>query len=209
MFRSIPTSNKKLSKLWNAKNLSLHQSNLKKVKSRIDLSSPSQFTHLRFKAKNLIMQEERYSEIERENKILLSKMTQISSTQTIKRLPQLSKSLNKGARKRKLVQITVENQAIMKRISQKKSSYNIDKWENQRKVVERMLGNICEYPYTLGSSQKLFRSTMKSSKSTSKFSDTPKTAIGKRRSSTGDLIFKKKVILSGLHFLVEIRKNAR
>lgn len=209
MFRSIPTSNKKLSKLWNAKNLSLHHSNLRKVKSRIDLSSPSQFTHLRFKAKNLIMQEERYSEIERENRILLNKMTQISNTQPIKRLPQLSKSLNKEARKRKLVQITVENQAIMKRISQKKSSYNIDKWENQRKTVEKMLGNICEYPYTLGSSQKLFRSSMKSSKSTSKFSETPKTAFGQRKSSISDLIFKKKIVLSGLHFLVEIRKNTK
>lgn len=207
MFRSIPSSNKKLSKLWNAKNLSLHHSNLKKVKSRIDLSSPSHFEHLRFKAKNLIMQEERYSEIERENKILLNKMTQISNTQSSKRLPILSKSLNKEARKRKLVQITMENQAIMKRISQKKSTYNIDKWENQRKAVEKMLGNICEYPYTLGSSQKLLRSTNKQSKSSSKFSDTPKTSLGKRKYSAGDTVFTKKINLSGIRFLVEIRKN--
>jgi hypothetical protein len=203
MFRSIPSSNKRLSKLWNEKNFNLHQSNLRKAKSRVDLRSPNKFNHLKFKAKNLALQEERYSEIERENRILLDKMTQISNSNSLKHLPHLSKSLNKEARKRKLVQITVENQAIIKRLSQKKSTYNIDKWENNRKEVEKLLDNICEYPYTLGSSQKLFRNSQKTSKSSGNLLDTPKTSQSKTRS----ILIRKKQLISGLKFLVEVRKS--
>ena len=207
MFRAIPSSNKHLTKMWNDKNLTLHQTNVRNARSRVDLSSPNKFSHLKFKAKNLALQEERYSEIERENKILLGKMTQISNTNSLKQLPRLSKSLNKEARKRKLVQITVENQAIIKRLSQKKSSYNIDRWENQRKKVEKLLDNICEYPYTLGSSQKLFRSTAKSSKSSGKFIETPKTSQTQFRRLSKSVLLKKKQIISGLKFLVEVKRS--
>ena len=124
MFRAIPVSNKKLSKLWEEKNLNLHISKLRKKKSRVDLRSPNEFSHLKFKAKQNQNEEERYTEIERQNKILLDKMTQIANTQSLKKLPKISKSLNKEARKRKLVQITIENQAMMRRIDEKKSSYN-------------------------------------------------------------------------------------
>ena len=124
MFRAIPVSNKKLSKLWEEKNLNLHISKLRKIKSRVDLRSPNEFSHLKFKAKQNQNEEERYTEIERQNKILLDKMTQIANTQSLKKLPKISKSLNKEARKRKLVQITIENQAMMRRIDEKKSSYN-------------------------------------------------------------------------------------
>jgi hypothetical protein len=195
MFRAIPSSNKRLTKLWNDKNLSLHQSNVRNAKSRVDLRSPSKFRHLKFKAKNLALQEERYSEIERENKILLGKMNQISNTNSLKQLPRLSKSLNKEARKRKLVQITVENQAIGKRLSQKKSAYNID---------------ICEYPYTLGSSQKLFRSLAKSSKSSGKFTETPRTSNPShpyRHKPLSSILLSKKHIISGIKFTVEVKRS--
>lgn len=49
-------------------------------------------------------------------------------------------------RKRELVKITIENQAIMQRIQQKKSAYNIRYWEKNREENEKLISNICEYP---------------------------------------------------------------
>ncbi|OMJ92784.1 hypothetical protein SteCoe_4418 [Stentor coeruleus] len=150
-----------------------------------------------------MIQEERITEIERENKILLDKMTNIASSHSAKKLPKLSKSLNREARKRKLVQIALENQAMMRRISRKKSNYNHGSWDIQRKNVEKMLVNICEYPYALGSSQKSF----KSSKNTSKHTDTPKSSQGLRKFASPNLLLNKKIVLNGEKFLVEIRKT--
>ena len=124
MFRSIPVSNKKLSKIWSEKNLNIHMSKLRAIKSRIDFRSPSQFSHLKYKAKNYVQQEERITEIERENKILLEKMNQIASHSAVRKMPILTKSLNKEARKRKLVQITIENQAMIQRLKDKKATYD-------------------------------------------------------------------------------------
>jgi Hemingway/CFA97 len=206
MFRSIPVSNKKLSKIWNEKNQNIHITNLRKIKSRVDVRSPSQFSHLKFKAKNFMLKEERCTEIERENKILFEKITQISkNSSSLRKLPIIQKSLNKEARKRKLVQITIENQAMMRRIEGKKSSYNHENWECHRKQVEKMLANICEYPYRLGSTQKDFRF-----KSYNQQLESPKTSQGLRRAQDSiEIVAHKKISLNCENFLVEVRKTVK
>jgi len=40
------------------------------------------------------------------------------------------KSLNRERRRKDLIKITVENQAILKRLQQKQSTYSVEKWEN-------------------------------------------------------------------------------
>lgn len=40
------------------------------------------------------------------------------------------KSLNIEIRKRELVKIVIENQAILKRIQKKKSAYNVKEWNH-------------------------------------------------------------------------------
>jgi hypothetical protein len=89
------------------------------------------------------MEEERFKEIERENKILLQKMKRIMEgggyrTQT----PFEKKSLNKEARKQKLIDITMANQALLKRLQDKQSNYDVLKWEQERiqnkKLVKRI-----------------------------------------------------------------------
>lgn len=57
------------------------------------------------------------------------------------------KSLNREHRKRELLKITMENQAILKRLQDKTSNYNVGKWEGEFRDRERILKNICEYPY--------------------------------------------------------------
>ena len=60
-----------------------------------------------------------------------------------------NKSLNKEIRKRELIRITIENQAILKRLQEKQSNYNVIKWEEQRLQNEKLMEKISEYPLYL------------------------------------------------------------
>lgn len=58
------------------------------------------------------------------------------------------KSLNRGLRKRELLRVTAENQAILRRLQDKHPSYSVHLWEVDRKRQEETLRLRCEYPYT-------------------------------------------------------------
>lgn len=70
------------------------------------------------------------------------------------------KSLNKTSRKQELVKITSENQALLKRIQDKKATLNFRTLEKERHEKEKLLENISEYPYIMNktnNTQKSFR----------------------------------------------------
>ena len=56
-------------------------------------------------------------------------------------------SLNIESRKKDLVKTVIENQAILKRIQDKRSVYNVRKWGQDRVKVEKNICNIMEYQY--------------------------------------------------------------
>lgn len=159
MYRSIPVSNKILKKRWDEHLDALHQEKLRTMKPSIDSGKPSTIGIVKGRAKKEQIVEgahyaDRYLEIERENKLLLDKMTSIMQTQGLRQQhTRNKKSLNKESRKRDLIKITLENQALLKRLTEKQASYNTEKWEGERQEVEKLLTNICEYPYQLGSSR--------------------------------------------------------
>jgi hypothetical protein len=81
----------------------------------------------------------RYNEIDRENKMLLNKMTKIME-KTNGLFGNIEKrSLNKENRKKELLRITMENQAILRRLQEKQSNYNVIKWEEQRMENEQLI----------------------------------------------------------------------
>ncbi len=97
---------------------------LRKIRPQIDSRRPNSYKHLRSKKKKEQLLEDRFTEIERENRILLEKMTHIMQKQNrtstsfnainkavptygIKLGP--NKSLNKNRRKKELMRITLEN----------------------------------------------------------------------------------------------------
>ena len=55
------------------------------------------------------------------------------------------KSLNKTYRKKKLIEITNENGALLRRIQEKKSSINFKILDKERKTNEKYLTNISQY----------------------------------------------------------------
>ena len=81
----------------------------------------------------------RYNEIERENQMLLTKMTKIMEKTNGIFGNNEKRSLNKENRKRELMRITMENQAILRRLQEKQSNYNVIKWEEQRMENEELI----------------------------------------------------------------------
>jgi len=166
MYRGLPSGNKILTKKWQEKERRLHLQKLKEVKPTIDLRKPKNFKHLKSRAKKEQMLEDRYTEIERENRILLEKMTSImqkpnrtSTSFSTERFnlssgAAIKKSLNRESRKQELLKITLENQAILRRLQDKNSNYNVARWENEHRVRQDLLKNMSEYPYELERSKK-------------------------------------------------------
>lgn len=99
----------------------IHRRKLREVQSavRTHQSKPYQPSISMRNAKKDAMLERRYTEIERENRILLEKMSNIMQNPKPALYnpsnPQKA-SLNRGRRKNDLMKITVENQAILKRL---------------------------------------------------------------------------------------------
>lgn len=109
------------------------------------------FSHIRTKAKKDQLLEDRFTEIERENRILLEKMHHIFQNKKQNTMRTLPKgSLNYGYRKKVLTQIEVENKSMLERLRNKSSCYSARIWEKDRKNTEKRLKSIGEYPYSIG-----------------------------------------------------------
>lgn len=123
------------------------------MKPLVDTTKPSVmgYDHLRNNLKREQMLEERYSEIDRENRILLQKMSDIMRhpTFSLPRSPSGPVSLNRDYRKGELVRITQENQAILRRIQRAQPMYNHIEWDEAHKRNTSYLRNSSEYPITL------------------------------------------------------------
>jgi E3 ubiquitin-protein ligase TRIP12 len=73
------------------------------MRPAVNSSRPQTFNHLKFKAKKERMLEERYTEIERENRILLEKMTMARKRRGHRVLtPTPKRSLNESIRRERL-----------------------------------------------------------------------------------------------------------
>ena len=101
MFREIPTSNRLLSKIWKDKEQEIHLRKLKEVKSCLNIKKNSKnlIQKLGKTSKKEKIEEERISQIEKDNKILLQKMRRIMEGSNDWKLPYEKGSLNKVVRK--------------------------------------------------------------------------------------------------------------
>ncbi|OMJ80045.1 hypothetical protein SteCoe_19773 [Stentor coeruleus] len=217
MFLRITEGKKILLSKWNEHNKSMHHKNLKNIKGQVDTACPLSYGSLKRKPKKEQLMEERYTEIERENKILLNKMSQIVNSRP--NLPSSStrrKSLNIEARKRQNMRIVTENQALLKRLQGKQPSYSVYKWEEERKSTEKRLRNICEFPYTLGA----YDETLRKSESRSGQGSRSRTIVRVSENTTkssrkqsaksqkkAQIVYRKGMSVGEKHYIVEIQKK--
>jgi len=105
--------------------------------------------HFRTNLKKERLLEDRYMEIDRENELLLKKMSEAMKKPNPYLLtPDTNKpaSMNKQGRKASLIRITQENQRMLKAIHATKPVYSVDKWEKNYKDSEALVRNCSTYP---------------------------------------------------------------
>lgn len=114
----------------------------------VDTKPPQTYMHLHLKLKKLQLEEERLATIERDNRILLEKMSYIMRTKG--RVDNKNnyeyKSLNREKRMRELLRVTQENQEILKRITARKPEYDHGKWEDDWQRNQEYMDSIAAYP---------------------------------------------------------------
>ncbi|EDV21223.1 uncharacterized protein TRIADDRAFT_60218 [Trichoplax adhaerens] len=104
--------------------------------------------HLHTKLKKIQTEEERLAEIEKDNRLLLEKMSGIMRTRG--RIDNVNsydhKSLNKIKRQRDMLRVTSENQQILKRISAKEPHYKHQAWDDDWRKNQQFMENITRFP---------------------------------------------------------------
>lgn len=152
MDRAIPAANRICKRREDERQRALHLRRVQNVKPTVDNKMPvvCNMEHVKINVKREQTLEERYREIDEENRILLGKMSDIMNKQpaalSVGGQSFGPKSLNKDARKKELLRITKENQSILKRIQQAQPVYNHVEFECSRAKHEAYLNNISEFP---------------------------------------------------------------
>merc|ERR550539_351966 len=113
--------------------------------------------HVRLNLKKEQMLEERYTEIDRANRILLKKMSEIMRQEDHPSNPSPRQpgpqSMNSGARKKELIRVTQDNQLILRRIQKAQPTYNHVEWEADHRRNLSYLRNCAEHPLVLRSAR--------------------------------------------------------
>jgi len=176
MFKVIPVGSKLCAKHEQKMQDERHKRALREMKPGIDTTEPKtcSLQHLRNNLKREQLLEDRYMEIDRENRILLQKMSDVMRKPAFEYRSKVKGpvSMTKDARKHDLIRITQENQAILRRIQTAAPVYNHLQWEESHRRNELYLRNACEYPVvlrqqsapTLGRSQRIPGGTMEKEK---------------------------------------------
>lgn len=153
MFRAIPVSNKIIERKSVERSRQKHEQKLNELKPAVPDQRPASYDHHKHNKKKEQQLEERYTEIERCNRLLLERLTGImkksNSTQPTPPKHFRVRSLNRDSRKRDLVKITIENQSMLRRIQDRKSQYSVNGWLEGHRKEQKYLQNISEYPIKL------------------------------------------------------------
>uniref|UniRef100_A0A0G4GBG4 Uncharacterized protein n=1 Tax=Chromera velia CCMP2878 TaxID=1169474 RepID=A0A0G4GBG4_9ALVE len=118
----------------------------------LHLSEPPFLPHLGNNAKKLQLMEDRYLEIDRENKHLLQKMSDLvhkPSERSLIHMPKGPNSLNRDYRRRKLAQITQENHFLLHRIRGIQPRFSVQKLESDFQKNMAVAARHCNNPVVL------------------------------------------------------------
>merc|ERR1719203_1508114 len=105
--------------------------------------------HFRINLKRERLLEDRYTEIDRENQVLLRKMSEaMKKPGSYLKEPSDNKptTLNRQGRKQDLIRITQENQRMLTAIQRTKPVYNNKKLDESYRKSEAVLKNCSKYP---------------------------------------------------------------
>nr|XP_056718125.1 uncharacterized protein CFAP97D2 [Euleptes europaea] len=171
----LPCGNKYLQQKWDKAVYEEHRKKIQAAKPVVDTSSPPTYRHLQLKLKKLKLEQDRLSVIERDNCLLLEKMSYIMRTtgRIDNKNDYEAKSLNRRNREQELLRMTKENHAILERITKCKAHYKVQKWNEDWQKAEEYMNSIARYPRGFCKSrnqkkQKCIKKTPKSDKQKTK-----------------------------------------
>ncbi|XP_067264926.1 sperm axonemal maintenance protein CFAP97D1 isoform X1 [Chanodichthys erythropterus] len=144
----LPCVNKYLQYRWDKNCYEMHRSKVKSAKPTINTTPPKTYGHLLVKFKKRQLEEERISRIERENQMLLDKMSHIMQTNggVDCRNDYVKKSLGTEKRQLELLRIAKENEWILQRLSSCRPRYSVHVWHEQWLKNLELMENIGRYP---------------------------------------------------------------
>jgi E3 ubiquitin-protein ligase TRIP12 len=152
MYRGIPVANKICHRKEQARDDARMRMRIDHARPGIDMRPPAtcHLQHMRVNLKREQLLEDRYLEIDRENRILLQKMSDVMRKPAFEiRPPAQGRSITKDRRKLDLIRITQDNQALLRRIQTTQPVYRHLQWEEAYRRNELYLRNACEYPVVL------------------------------------------------------------
>nr|XP_046259482.1 sperm axonemal maintenance protein CFAP97D1 [Scatophagus argus] len=152
----LPTGNKYLQQKWDKASYDLHRRKVKSAKPTINTTPPKTYGHLALKLKKQKLEEELTMKIQRENNMLLEKISRIMRTtgEVDNRNYYDRKSLGKERRQVELLRITKENQMILFRLSQSRPHYNVKSWHEDWLQTLKVMDSIARYPRGRANQQK-------------------------------------------------------
>ncbi|CAI9547418.1 unnamed protein product [Staurois parvus] len=114
----------------------------------VDTNRPQTYVHLNLKLKKLKLEEERLSTIERDNHLLLEKMSTIMRTKgrIDNKNNYVAKSLNQEKRAQELLKVSRENESIEGRLTKCEPQYRVEKWHEDWVKAEKYMDSIAKYP---------------------------------------------------------------
>lgn len=144
----LPCGNKYLQQKWDKTYYDEHKRKVQSAKPMVDTNSPHTYVHLNLKLKKLKLEEERLSTIERDNHLLLEKMSTIMRTKgrLDNKNSYVTKSLNKEKRAQELLKVSRENQSIEERLTKCEPQYRVEKWHEDWVKAEKYMDSIAKYP---------------------------------------------------------------
>eukprot|EP00438_Fugacium_kawagutii_P019705 Skav203547 [mRNA] locus=scaffold220:305857:306615:- [translate_table: standard] len=115
------------------------------------MSAPStmKMDHFRSNLKKERLLEDRYMEIDRQNRVLLKRMSEAMrkpNPYVVEKKEAAPPSLNRSGRKMEMVRITKDNARLLRSIQKVQPVYSHKKWEEHYQKSGRHLKNCCAYP---------------------------------------------------------------
>ncbi|XP_021452554.2 uncharacterized protein CFAP97D2 isoform X3 [Oncorhynchus mykiss] len=140
--------NKYLQQKWDKASYEMHLRKVKSAKPTIDTTAPKTYGHLALKMKKQKFQEQSMSKIQRENNMLLEKISHIMRTtgRIDNRNDYENKSLCREMQQQELLRITKDNQLILLRLTQCQPHYSIKDWHEDWLKTIKLMESIARYP---------------------------------------------------------------
>lgn len=151
-FREQPVANRICAEKMQERAYRRHRKILQSIRPTVDTRPPQTFTHMARNPKKAQLEADRQEKIARDNRTLYKRMVLIMQKSTLDNKLTTPgpgggpiRSLNRNLRRQQEMQITRENQALLKRIRQRQPVYNHLVWEQQAEEHEKHVARLSRF----------------------------------------------------------------